>query len=175
MRTYAPLVSNVSRIGRGHSTTVCPKSLSPIASNLRQLHQALLVCAQENNNHLPSTLEDLLTTGIGSPELLTCPAADDDTPAHGSTSQAQNTAIRTPGNRHFSYLYFGRGLSLPPTTPVLVEPLLNHTSSFNLPAANGEAQFLPPTHPLPSPHHRPPPAHQRSPSAPERGTQNSAG
>lgn len=119
------------------------------ASNLRQLHQALLLHAQDHNNRLPDTLEDLLLTVDIGPLNLICPGgeyeADIDTSA--PTTRAQIAEIRTPGNRHLSYLYYGRGLSLPlpHNTPLISEPLANHQArGFNLLTADGEVTFHPP-------------------------------
>jgi prepilin-type processing-associated H-X9-DG protein len=113
------------------------------ASNLRQIGQAILLYANENQGQCPPRFEDLLLTeDIGS-EVFTCPSSND-TMAPGTTPQAQAQNLSTGG--HLSYIYLGAGhaLNSSPTAVLAYEPLSNHAGGgINVLYFDGTVTFIP--------------------------------
>lgn len=113
-------------------------------SNLRQVGQALELHARERGGKLPETLAELLLTQDITREVFCCPSSDDEK-APGETPQQQAAAMAR--GRHCSYVYYGRGrtLPLPPGTPLAAEPLINHDGAgLNVLFASGEVKWLAP-------------------------------
>lgn len=108
---------NRARVGNRGSTC---------ASNLRQIGQAILLYANENDGSYPLRLEDLLLTQEIGSEVMICPASSD-TKALGATPEQVAADLSKGG--HLSYIYIGQGLNkktVGPKTIVIYEPLTNH-------------------------------------------------
>ena len=93
-------------------------------SNMRQIGQAMLLYANENDGVYPATVGPLLLTEPIPPKTFLCPSTNDALP--GGTPQQQIAALDagTAG----SYLYFGKGLTdtAGASTVLLTEPPTNH-------------------------------------------------
>jgi prepilin-type processing-associated H-X9-DG protein len=113
------------------------------ASNLRQIGQAILLYANENQGQCPARFEDLiLTQDIGS-EVFTCPSSND-IMAPGATPQAQ--AQNLSAGHHLSYIYLGAGhaLNSSPTAVLAYEPLSNHANAgMNVLYFGGHVAWVP--------------------------------
>ena len=98
----------------------------PCPSNMRRIGQALQFYAMTNGGRYPDHIETLIASFYDVPaKCFVCPSTTDQ-PAPGRTPQEQ--AANLARGRHFSYLYFGKGLTnaCPPDTILLCEPLANH-------------------------------------------------
>lgn len=114
------------------------------ASNLRQIGQAIVLYANENQGRYPDNFEALLLTMDITSELFICPSSNDDR-AQGDT--AKDMAARL-SHGHCSYVYHGRGLttSVPATRPIACEPLANHQGAgINILFADGHVERFTPS------------------------------
>jgi hypothetical protein len=94
-------------------------------SNLRQIGFRLHEHAAANGNRFPDTLAPLITEPEYDRGSFICPSTDH-TPAPGATVAEQAANLLKPG--HCSYLYYGRGLTLPldPGRVLMLEPPDHH-------------------------------------------------
>ena len=109
------------------------------STNLRQIGQAILLYSNDNRGAYPPNLATLLTTQDISAEVFICPDTTD-TPAPGSTPQAQAAALN---GHHLSYIYLGAGMNntAGAQTVVAYEPLTNHTTGCNFLWGDGHVTF----------------------------------
>jgi len=115
------------------------------ASNLKQIGLALLLYSQDNGGRLPDSMFELLEHVDITPELFCCPSALEDK-APGATTQEWIEHLRK--GRHNSYVYHGRGLTLPQPddVPIACEPLGNHDGDgMNILFGDGHVEFLIPS------------------------------
>jgi prepilin-type processing-associated H-X9-DG protein len=115
------------------------------ATNMRQLGTCLQLFATAHNNHLPDDLTELADYDID-PDVFVCRASDD-TKAEGATTQQWVANLKTPGSRHCSYIYLGKGLTwpVPAETPLLTESLSNHDDKgMNVLFGDGHVEFIEP-------------------------------
>jgi predicted Zn finger-like uncharacterized protein/prepilin-type processing-associated H-X9-DG protein len=112
------------------------------ASNMRQIGQALLLYANENNGAFPDDLAPLLITQDITSEVFVCPSSTDTPSSPGSTPQQQAANLHAGG--HLSYIYVGKGLtnSTRADTVLLLEPLSNHNNGgINILWCDGHVSF----------------------------------
>lgn len=81
------------------------------ASNLRQIGLAIQMYANDHDGRLPDDFGQLLLHADITADTFVCPMSQDEYPTTGQTLEEQAAALSTPG--HCSYVYFGRGLSMP--------------------------------------------------------------
>jgi prepilin-type processing-associated H-X9-DG protein len=94
------------------------------ASNLRQIGQAMQLYAQAHGDKLPDSIADLLLDDDTPAAIFACPTSNAE-PPDGATAAER---IARFDEQHNSYVYHGRGLTLPLPSdlPIACEPLLNH-------------------------------------------------
>jgi type II secretory pathway pseudopilin PulG len=119
------------------------------AAQLRALGETIQTYASDHGGAYPDTIDKLITAENATPDLFVCPASRD-TPATGSTPQAQATNLTAGG--HLSYVYVGKGLSIRSgpgaltmaSTVVAYEPLTNHANAgINVLFDDGHVAFVP--------------------------------
>lgn len=111
------------------------------ASHMRQIGQAILLYAMDNQGQFPPRLEEAFLTQQISAVIFVCPSSSD-TEAPGGTLQAQAANLSTPG--HMSYVYLGKGMTTTTKADaiVLYEPLTNHgNDGANFLFADGHVEF----------------------------------
>jgi predicted Zn finger-like uncharacterized protein/prepilin-type processing-associated H-X9-DG protein len=110
------------------------------ASNMRQIGQALLLYANDNQGQYPPKLENLLLAGNITSNVFVCPDSTD-TPAPGATPAAQAAALSSGG--HESYVYIPNlNTSASAETIVLYEPLTDHKAEgMNVLFGDGHVEF----------------------------------
>jgi predicted Zn finger-like uncharacterized protein/prepilin-type processing-associated H-X9-DG protein len=110
------------------------------ASNMRQIGQALLLYANDNQGQFPPKLADLLLAGNITPSVFVCPDSND-TPSPGATPAAQAAALSSGG--HESYVYIPNlSTSASADTIVLYEPLSDHNGAgMNVLFGDGHVEF----------------------------------
>lgn len=97
------------------------------ASNLRQIHQGLLLyCNDAGTDQYPADLVTLVGHGDLHPEVFTCPSSGGE-PATGATTREVADHFRSDPER-CSYVYVGGTLTArhPADCVVAYEPLANH-------------------------------------------------
>jgi predicted Zn finger-like uncharacterized protein/prepilin-type processing-associated H-X9-DG protein len=115
------------------------------ASNMRQLGQAMMLYANDNNGAFPAKLEDLLASDPTlDRKVFICPDDDKSPP---SATNAQTAAQEIASGSNCSYLYVGNGLtpSAGADTVLLYEPLGLHKQrnpGMNVLFADGHVEFL---------------------------------
>jgi len=111
------------------------------ASQMRQIGQALLLYANANQGQYPPKLEDLILNENMVSGTFVCPSSND-TPAPGTTPQAQASALSTGG--HESYIYIPNlNSAVSADTVVLYEPLTDHNNAgMNVLFGDGHVEFL---------------------------------
>jgi prepilin-type processing-associated H-X9-DG protein len=112
------------------------------ASNMRQIGQALLLYAVENQGEYPPTLDELLLTQDITPHVFNCPTSAE-SPAPGETVEDQAANLSTGG--HLSYVYLGSdtGSSSAADQIILYEPLTNHNGDgTNVLYGDGHVEFM---------------------------------
>jgi prepilin-type processing-associated H-X9-DG protein len=116
------------------------------AANMRQIGQALMVYANDNNGTFPSKLEDVLSADPTlDPKAFVCP---DDKKTPPSATNAQATAHDIASGQHCSYIYVGDGVtsSASTDTVLLYEPLglhkKPHNPGMNVLFADGHVEFV---------------------------------
>jgi prepilin-type processing-associated H-X9-DG protein len=109
------------------------------ASNMRQIGQAILEYTNQHGGKYPDDLATLLLTEDISAGAFVCPS-DGGEAAQGDTPQQIVENFKQPG--HCSYLYFGKGLTVPvdPNRVVLTEPLVNHEDYINVLFGDGHVE-----------------------------------
>ena len=114
------------------------------ASNLRQIGQAILLYANENNGRYPDKLQTLLLTEEITSDVFTCPSSND-TAATGVTTQAIANNLTAGG--HLSYIYVAKGMNLKTigdNVVVAYDPLTNHEGTgSNVLFGDGHVEFVP--------------------------------
>ena len=112
------------------------------ASNMRQIGLALLQYANDHHGQYPPRLEELILDGNINSNVFVCPDSID-TPAPGSTPQAQAAALSSGG--HESYIYVPNlNSSVSAETIVLYEPLSDHAGQgMNILFGDGHVEFDP--------------------------------
>jgi len=93
-------------------------------SNMRQLGHALTLYAQAHGGKLPDSLATLLHDDDVPAAVHVCPSSNAEPPFGATVAER----IAKYDGQHSSYVYHGRGLTLPlpEDRPILCEPLLNH-------------------------------------------------
>ncbi len=109
------------------------------ASNMRQIGQAMLLYANENQNVYPDSFGPLLETQDITARVFLCPSTTDKAP----TGTSQQVVAAIDSGTAGSYLYFGKGLdpSAGPTTVLVTEPVSNHTNGGNVLYGDGHVAF----------------------------------
>ena len=131
-------VCGIGATGAVHQATWMARSPKPLfyypsretanrvkcGSNMRQLGHALTLYAQAHGGKLPDSLAALLHDDDVPAATHVCPSSNAE-PPFGSTVAER---IARYDGQHSSYVYHGRGLTLPlpEDRPILCEPLLNH-------------------------------------------------
>lgn len=137
---YALMMSiMLPSLGRARETA----NRAKCSSNMRQIGQAMLLYANENRGVYPDALPILLLTQDITPEVFCCPSSND-TPAPGTTPQAQAAKLLT--GPHCSYVYTGNGLTSASTAEqvLLYEPPGNHNGDgMNVLFGDGHVDFIP--------------------------------
>ena len=111
-------------------------------SNLRQIGQAIMLYANENQGRYPDKLGDLIVEDMTTAAFI-CPASNDTPAVPGPTTQASSANIHAGG--HLSYIYLGKGLTgTPPATMVIAyESLTNHANTgMNVLFGDGHVEFI---------------------------------
>ena len=134
------------------SRTVREPALRVIcASNLRQIGEAIDLYCKDNNGRFPEAFRVLLLEHDLSPRCLVCPddeSEGDEDDRNGdnnvflTTQQAAHDLLKSG---HYSYTYFGRGLTAPVANdPVIAsEPLANHLGEgANVLFGDGHVEFV---------------------------------
>lgn len=115
------------------------------SANMRQLGQAMMMYANNNNGAFPDKLEEVLTVDPTlDRNVFVCP---DDDKAPPSAANAQTAAHQIAAGTNCSYLYVGNGLttSATPDTVLLYEPPAlhkKHNPGMNVLFADGHVEFL---------------------------------
>ena len=110
------LVSVLSRIRKESVVRIDRLSESPseqenrvkCASNLRQIGQGIMLCANKDGGKLPPRLEALITDVGLNAEVFVCPSSDDEA-ATGPTTQVVLAGFAKKGR--CSYVYLGAGMA----------------------------------------------------------------
>ena len=111
-------------------------------SNLRQIGQAIMLYANENQGRYPDKLGDLMDQDIYTAFFI-CPESNDEAAVPGPTTQASSANIHAGG--HLSYIYLGKGLTgtQPATMVIAYEPLSNHNNTgMNVLFGDGHVEFF---------------------------------
>ena len=111
-------------------------------SNLRQIGQALQMYANENGGRLPDDFTTLFLEEDLTPSVFNCPSSND--LYEGTSLQEQAENLKRPG--HCSYLYFGKGLSLPVADDriLALEPPEDHQNEgINILYGDGHVDWVP--------------------------------
>lgn len=109
---------------------------------MRQIGQALLLYANENEGRYPAALEPLLLTQDITPDVFCCPSSYD-TPAPGASVEERSNALLQ--GVHLSYIYLGheKGAQAPADAVILYEPLANHDGDgMNILFGDGHVEFV---------------------------------
>jgi predicted Zn finger-like uncharacterized protein/prepilin-type processing-associated H-X9-DG protein len=109
------------------------------ASNMRQIGQAVLLYANENQGHYPPDLVAVLRTQDVTSDVFVCPTTNDKAAPPGATPQS---ATLPQGS--LSYIYVGKNLTSGATKSdvVLYEPFTNHNDGTNMLFGDGSVQWL---------------------------------
>jgi prepilin-type processing-associated H-X9-DG protein len=112
------------------------------ASNMRQIGQALMLYAMENDGQYPETLPPLIVTQDITAHVFCCPTTAD-TPTTATT--ADEIAEDFEAGGHLSYVYVGQGFGndAPARAVILYEPLTNHNGDgTNVLYGDGSVAFV---------------------------------
>ena len=131
----AVMVPSLSRARETSNRVKC-------ASNMRQIGQAILIYANNNQGNYPQRPEQLLLAQSITSHVFVCPSTAQ-TPAPGATPAAQAQVLST--GPHQSYAYVGAGLDFTADaeTVVLYEPVTNHLGDgANVLFGDGHVEFV---------------------------------
>jgi len=132
------LLPSQQGMGRGAPKVKC-------ASNLRQIGQAILLYANDNQGQYPDSFGTLLLNEDITSDAFVCPDSND-TPATGATTQAIVANLTAGG--HLSYVYLGNGMNtatVGANAVVAYEPLSNHANTgMNVLFGDGRVDFISP-------------------------------
>ena len=108
---------------------------------MRQIGQAMMLYATENQGAFPPRPEDLLLSQPITSDVFVCPSTTD-TKAPGTSAVAAAAKLSAGG--HLSFIYVGAGLNsnATPDTILLYEPITNHSGDgINVLYGDGHVEF----------------------------------